>query len=316
MKRFKKSDYYFKKIYKHARYMRDLCEIAFSAEELKVWDIDTLAPKTPGFIDKKQAERRADLFFSIKQKNTDKQATIALLVEHKSFQDKNLLFQLLSYLACFYEKEKSPLIPLVFYHGRNPKWNIPMDFHGVLGVSSLCRKYVPNFTYKLINIHNLDIPRQTRHLTSCVVLLIFQKSHRDFPKKDQREFFKLLHGLSRKERFRLGEILMGFIGNCHPDLSLEQLASAEQEVIKGKEDCFMEKFKNFYVEQAEERGMEKGREEGMEKGREEGMEKGREEGMKKERKTMALKLLQEGMEISFVSKVSGLTIEEIKSLED
>ncbi|MCY4523479.1 MAG: Rpn family recombination-promoting nuclease/putative transposase, partial [Halobacteriovoraceae bacterium] len=259
MKKSKNSDYYFKKIYKHARYMRDLCEMAFSEEKLAVWDIDTLTPKTPEFIDKKLAERRADLFFSVKQKNGKKQATIALLVEHKSFRDKNLLFQLLTYLACFYEKEKYPLIPLVFYHGSNPRWNVPMDFHGVLGVSSLSSRYVPNFTYKLINIHNLDIPRQTRHLTSCVALLVFQKSHRVFTEKDQREFFKLLHRLPRKEMSRLGKILTGFIGSCHPDVTVDQLASAEREIITNKEDCFMEKFKNFYVEQAEERGMEKGR---------------------------------------------------------
>ncbi|MCY4523223.1 MAG: Rpn family recombination-promoting nuclease/putative transposase, partial [Halobacteriovoraceae bacterium] len=281
MKKSKNSDYYFKEIYKHVRYMRDLCEIAFSGKERKVWDIDTLAPITPRFIDKKLAERRPDLFFSIKQRKTDKQATIALLVEHKSFQDRNLLFQLLSYLACFYEKEKSPLIPLVFYHGRNPKWNIPMDFHGVLRISSFSRKYVPNFTYKLINIHDFEIPRQTKHLTSCVALLIFQKSHTSFVKRDQKEFFKLLHKLPEKEKLWLGEVLMGFIGNCHPDLGLEQLASVEREIIKKKEGCFMEKFKNFYVEQAEERAMEKGIEKGMEKGIEKGMEKGIEKGMEK-----------------------------------
>jgi len=57
---------------------------------------------------------------------------------------------------------------------------------------------------------------------------------------------------------------------------------------------------------------EKGRWEGLRKGRQEGIQKGRQE----ERQQVVLNLLKEKIEVSFISKVTGLTEKEIKKLKN
>ena len=59
-------------------------------------------------------------------------------------------------------------------------------------------------------------------------------------------------------------------------------------------------------------GMEKGLAEGMEKG----MEKGRQEGRTERDKEVILNMLKEKTDINFISKVTGLSIEEIKKLKN
>ncbi|MCP4154248.1 MAG: hypothetical protein GY757_41370 [bacterium] len=53
---------------------------------------------------------------------------------------------------------------------------------------------------------------------------------------------------------------------------------------------------------------------GLRKGREEGRAEGREEGREEEKKEIARKALEEGLPIDLVSKISGITIEEVKKL--
>ena len=60
---------------------------------------------------------------------------------------------------------------------------------------------------------------------------------------------------------------------------------------------------------------EEGREEGRKEGEEKGREKGRKEGREEERKSMALRLLKEGAEPTFICKVTGLSEEELDRLK-
>jgi predicted transposase/invertase (TIGR01784 family) len=60
-----------------------------------------------------------------------------------------------------------------------------------------------------------------------------------------------------------------------------------------------------------EEGMEKGIKAGMEKGRKEGLE----EGIKKERKAFAAACLKKGLSPWDISELTGLTVDEIRSLD-
>ncbi|MDR2141539.1 MAG: hypothetical protein LBR11_07100 [Deltaproteobacteria bacterium] len=63
-------------------------------------------------------------------------------------------------------------------------------------------------------------------------------------------------------------------------------------------------------EQGLELGREQGREQGLELGREQGLELGREQGIKR----TALSMKAEGLSFETISKVTGLSIEEIRNL--
>ena len=60
--------------------------------------------------------------------------------------------------------------------------------------------------------------------------------------------------------------------------------------------------------------LQEGREEGEQIGIAKGREEGREEGREGEKKNIARVMLQEGMDIDRISKITGLSVEDIKGL--
>ena len=66
------------------------------------------------------------------------------------------------------------------------------------------------------------------------------------------------------------------------------------------------------LEVIKEKGRWEGRQEGIQKGRQEGIQKGRQE----ERQQFILNLLKENADLSFISKVTGLSEKEIKKFKN
>ena len=99
------------------------------------------------------------------------------------------------------------------------------------------------------------------------------------------------------------------------------LTKEEQEKY---DNSMMVMWDNYAVyKHAEEKGMEKGIEKGRKEGKEEGKEEGRKEGIeegivkgvKKRNKEIALNLLAYNTPIDVIAKSTGLSIDEIKKLE-
>ena len=89
----------------------------------------------------------------------------------------------------------------------------------------------------------------------------------------------------------------------------KSLSKEEQEKY---DNSMMVMWDNYAVyKHAEEKGMKKGMEKGMEKGIAKGIEKGE----KKRNKEIALNLLAYNTPIDIIAKSTGLSIEEIKNLE-
>ena len=65
---------------------------------------------------------------------------------------------------------------------------------------------------------------------------------------------------------------------------------------------------------ARKQGLEEGLEKGLKQGKEEGLKQGKEEGLKQGKEEMARNMLKDNVDINIISKYTGLTIEEIKSL--
>lgn len=89
----------------------------------------------------------------------------------------------------------------------------------------------------------------------------------------------------------------------------KSLTKEEQEKY---DNSMMVMWDNYAVyKHAEEKGIEKGRKEGKEEGRIEGKKEGKEEG----RKEFALKLLAHNYPLDEIADLTGLSIDEIKNLE-
>ena len=101
----------------------------------------------------------------------------------------------------------------------------------------------------------------------------------------------------------------------------KSLTKEEQEKY---DNSMMVMWDNYAVyKHAEEKGIEKGMEKGRKEGKEEGKEEGRKEGIeegivkgvKKRNKEIALNLLAYNTPIDVIAKSTGLSIDEIKKLE-
>ena len=76
--------------------------------------------------------------------------------------------------------------------------------------------------------------------------------------------------------------------------------------------------RNAYLKEQTELALEKGHKEGLEQGLkegiEEGIEKGIEKGIEQGKTNIVINMLKENIDINVISKVSGLSIDEIKKM--
>jgi predicted transposase/invertase (TIGR01784 family) len=88
-----------------------------------VLDFNTIQNAKTSNLTEKQSEIFSDLVWTIKSK-TEKDLEISLLLEHKSYRDKKVVFQILEYLANAYKtqiknnEKLSLIVPIVYYYGK------------------------------------------------------------------------------------------------------------------------------------------------------------------------------------------------------
>ena len=95
---------------------------------------------------------------------------IISLIEHKSNVDYNVAMQLLKYMALIWDtygkkqRDKQgnprnknfkypPIIPIVYYEGAD-KWTADLHLQDRIFMSEIFKDYIPDFKYKLVNIHD------------------------------------------------------------------------------------------------------------------------------------------------------------------
>ena len=313
-------DRLFKLFYSDPRLTVELLYLIFSKEELKEYDLSRLKIEKDTFGDQK-----ADLVFSLPLKATPRmKLKFFILLEHKSFYDEKLFNQLLAYQFAMRKHiikqvgYPQPIIPIVFYHGREPfKWKKTLqeedfkEFFSKIPVES--RKSMLNYKPKIINTHNPEVQKiyKDKKLRGYGVIKLLSDiwSIRSKPTalkiKDVRvEFEDMLRGATEEER---KEIKLRFSGYVEENAKLDSKIWEEVEVLLKKEGI-TNKEGGKTMESAKEIIKQQGIEEGIERG----IYKGRSE----ERQAVILNMLKEKADLSFISKVTGLSEEEIKKLKN
>ena len=94
-------------------------------------------------------------------------------------------------------------------------------------------------------------------------------------------------------------------------------ASMDEEVIGlYDKELHLEKLRLSELKEAREKGIEQGIEKGIEKGIEQGIEKGIEKGIEQEKIEIVKNMLKDEVDISVISKYTGLSKEEIERLKN
>ena len=170
-------DSFFKQIFSNSKRVKTLLDI-FAKDVAK--SIHSITPVNTEKFSSKSQKFMLDLLFSCKVEDQD--AYIRIVLEHKSYLDKELPIQLLYYNAAIWEeaiKEKDyypPIINIVFYHGKGD-WNIPTSLPVVK--NNKLEKYTSKLNYILINLNKVsdeNIISET-HQDLCMLWAILTMKH-------------------------------------------------------------------------------------------------------------------------------------------
>ena len=305
-------DRFFKSIYSDSKLAKELLYLIFSKKEQKAYLLDKVKVEKDTF-----QEKRLDLVLSVPFKDfPNKRLELFILLEHKSHYDKNLFEQVLGYLFLIRRaiiKQKGsprPVMAVLFYHGKAPlKWKnslLEEDFQGFFEKIPLeTRKNMLNYGLRIISTQDPKI----------------QKACKDKNYKG-REVIKLLTEIWDIEQTslpKLQEILFGF-----KDILQELKGERRKDFILQIREYLFDntKLEEKTWRQAEAWLVEQGflTEGGVMNIREYLKEKflweGRQEGRMEERQQVILNMLNEKIDTSVISKVTGLSEKEIKKLKN
>ena len=147
-------DTFFKQIFSDPKKLKTLLDI-FTEDIAQ--DIHSITPINTEILSAKSQKFMPDLLFSCKVEDQD--AYIRVVLEHKSYLDKELPIQLSYYNSAIWEeaiKEKDyypPIINIVFYHGKG-EWNMPTSLPSVKNTK--LEKYTSKLNYILIDLNQIS----------------------------------------------------------------------------------------------------------------------------------------------------------------
>ena len=215
------------------------------------------------------------------------------------------------------------IIPVLFYHGKKPlSWAKSLqaeDFKGFFNkIPMETRKDMLNFNMRLINTKDKRV-RNFFKLKACecwgfIRLLDEIWDIRDPDTKKVRGIIKLyfgglLKGLGKRES---RETVLRVIRYLQEAGGLRTRVWKEAEELLIKEGILKEGGYMNIIEHIKEEGRWEGERKGIKKGRQEG----RQEGRQKRDKEVILNMLKAKADFSFISKVTGLPVKEIKKLKN
>lgn len=312
-------DIFFKSFYSNPKFAYEIFQLIFSKAELKAYDWKKLKAEKDSLKDK-----RADLVFSVPLKNNPQvHFKIFILLEHKSHYDPKLFNQLLYYQTFIHEHtqqsgQPSPVIPVLFYHGKKP-WKWKLSFQEAVWAKSLSkipvasRKNMLNYELKLLNTHDSKIKGvfKDKNFHSRGALYLLGKIWSlKLSRTELKEVLALFGNFSGKRNDLIISVSDYLESVLKESRKLRKLwVEVEKELVE--EGIFQ---KGGYMD-IKEHIREKGRMEGIRKGIRKGRMEGRMEGRQEGRQEVILKMLKEKADIAFISKVTGISKEEIKKLK-
>ncbi len=330
-------DIFFRSIFSTVEKIKRLLKTILSKDISDLFDLSTLKIE-PNVVVKK-SEIRADLVLSIMLKNSKKRAKIILVLDHKSWPDKNVIQQLQKYQLMIvneYCKSKHelplPVFCIIFYHG-DKKWKSPSSLHedwisrGLFSEEDFKKlsPYLMNFKPYVFDLSKFDIAKQAMDSMKSI-LYAFE------------DIWSLKECKNRKERKAvLRKILLSVkkdLKNESKQYKIDVLLAIRQYFMDYDSQIDEDLFKEASKEVTEELGgesimdeldytmagvirkkVQEGIKEGIKEGIQEGMQKGMQKGVQEGRKEITLKLLKADMSVEKVSEITGLSKQEIRNFQ-
>ncbi|HMU02505.1 MAG TPA: Rpn family recombination-promoting nuclease/putative transposase, partial [Saprospiraceae bacterium] len=225
----------------------DFLKIAIPEAILDNININSIQPTSSTFITEELKEIFADIIYTCQLKDGS-DAFCSILIEHKSYKDPYVGFQIGSYLFGSYRqqiKNKEPfriILPLVFYH-HEVNWTYkPIEEYFInFPVSFL--KYIPKFEVEFFGVNNLsDQTIFNIRNVAISTMLMTQKHHHDTEELLDRmeKIYESLQTQEERNSFNYNFVYILIIGNRKSDTI---------EIIKKNKDKLINKvFMTLYEE--------------------------------------------------------------------
>jgi predicted transposase/invertase (TIGR01784 family) len=237
------------------------------------------------FISDELIDRESDLIYKISYKN--REYFIYILLEFQSTVDKSIPVRLLSYMMLLYDsiyKESragllANIFPILLYNGKDD-WNIPLNVNALIE-KNIPDKYIPSFEYYLIV--EKDIPNEILDkLANLVAAVVYLEKQNDV-KKLPIAIEKVLKYIQNEKIIDVKIFTTWFTRMFRADIE-------QKEIDKIKDITETKSMLTLLAEEI----------------RKEGKIEGIIEAAKKMKK--------EGFDFNTISRITGLTIEEIEKL--
>jgi predicted transposase/invertase (TIGR01784 family) len=148
-------------------------------------DLHSLIPVGTTFVTNELKQYFSDIIFRLKLRHSEEECYISLLLEHKSYPDEYVEFQILAYIANGYQtqlkqdQKPSLIVPFVYYHGQE-KWRLKPLSEYFLHYPAPMHGYVPTFDKIFISLFDMP-PAQIEHLGNAMLraALLVQRNRYD-----------------------------------------------------------------------------------------------------------------------------------------
>ena len=267
-------------------------------KEIKPEDLEKYETK---FITNLYHEKEADVVYKLKNRE------VYFLIEHQTKVDKSMPVRIAEYSLAIlksrmFEKnnneKNATIVPIVIYSG-NPQWSAKLsleetqeNFEHYSGSVSIVR-------YNLVDIRSVN--EAIERGTALARMSVIEKlNSTEEIIKTVRKFSEVIN--DKDERKVLAKEIKYLLSD---KLSLEEIEKIEEILIKREGDEGM-----LHAQMVIRRDFEKARQEGRQEGKQEGRQEGILEGRKKSLIDVAQKMLNQKIDVSIISKVTGLKKEE------
>jgi predicted transposase/invertase (TIGR01784 family) len=217
---------------------RDFIENYLPEPILKIIDLNELEIQNSSHVDEELNEVFSDLLFRTKIDQRD--GYLYFLFEHKSYPDRMVALQLLTYMVRIWNQKVNKridthipmIIPMVVCHGET-KWKISPKFSDlILNFDTLpeeVKQMIPDYRYQLYDLSQFS----DEDIKGKAELMIALSVARDIFKKSGEEFletiFKAARALAELDEKETGlqyfETYMRYILTTGPKLTKEQLTT-------------------------------------------------------------------------------------------
>ncbi|PNS00081.1 hypothetical protein X927_03395 [Petrotoga mexicana DSM 14811] len=295
-------DLFFKRIFSDIRIARDFLWNYLPQEAVEIVYLDYLIPENNSHVDENLRESLSDMLYKTKIKGQD--GYIYILMEHKSYIEGKVIFQLLRYITSIWEEKYDPktkkvpiIIPIVIYHGReiwNVETNLSNMVQGIEDLSNELKTYLPTYRYEICDF-SIKGKKRIIGLTAMKVAIEAMRAGTAMTKEEFKErlrrVFEYIKQLPEEEVHEWFEECMVYLLNVREDVTIEEILKVQKEIMPGRGEIVMtiaEKLRN------------------------EGKLEGEREGKLEDRREVAIKLLNKRFGKEFTQEMK----EKIKEAEE